>query len=115
MLNHGEHGEIKRDNEISPCPPWFKPFMTSDKTTLLEFPTPFPIKIMGEAQDGFAQAIVAIVVKHAPGFDPANTEMRPSKQGRYLGITCTITATSQAQLDALYRELSAHPLVKMVL
>jgi len=89
--------------------------MADDKTTLLEFPTAFPIKIMGEAQDGFAQAIVAIVVKHAPDFDPISTEMRPSKQGRYLGITCTITATSQAQLDALYSELSAHPLVKMVL
>ena len=86
-----------------------------EKTTLLEFPTAFPIKIMGEAQDGFVQAIVAIVTKHAPDFDAASTEMRPSKQGRYLGITCTITATSQTQLDALYRELGAHPLVKMVL
>ncbi len=86
-----------------------------EKTTLLEFPTSFPIKIMGEAQHGFVQAIVSIVVKHVPDFDAASTEMRPSKQGRYLGITCTITATSQAQLDALYRELGAHPLVKMVL
>jgi putative lipoic acid-binding regulatory protein len=89
--------------------------MAEDKTTLLEFPTSFPLKIMGEAQDGFVQAIVAIVLKHAPDYDVATTEMRPSKQGRYLGITCTITATSQAQLDALYRELSAQPLVKMVL
>ena len=89
--------------------------MADDKTTLLEFPTSFPIKIMGEAQDGFVQAIVAIVIKHAPGFDAASTEMRPSKQGRYIGVTCTITATSQTQLDALYRQLSAHPLVKMVL
>ncbi len=89
--------------------------MTEDKTTLLEFPTSFPLKIMGEAQDGFVQAIVAIVLKHAPDYDVASTEMRPSKQGRYLGITCTITATSQAQLDALYRELGAQPLVKMVL
>jgi len=89
--------------------------VTEEKTTLLEFPTPFPIKIMGEAQDGFAQAIVEIVIKHAPDYDAAGIEMRPSSSGRYLGLTCTITATSQEQLDALYRELSGHPLVKVVL
>jgi len=89
--------------------------MSSEKSTLLEFPSAFPIKIMGVAQDGFAQAIVDIVRKHAPGFEPASTEMRPSSGGKYLGLTCTITATSQTQLDDLYRELTAHPLVKMVL
>lgn len=89
--------------------------MSEDKPTLLEFPTAFPIKVMGEAQPDFAQTIVAIVLKHAPDYDVAATAMRPSSGGKYLGITCTVNATSQAQLDALYRELSAHPLVKMVL
>lgn len=87
----------------------------AEKTTLIEFPSVFPIKIMGEAQDGFAQAMVEIVIKHAPDYDAASIEMRPSSGGRYLGLTCTITATSQEQLDTLYRELSAHPMVKMVL
>jgi len=89
--------------------------MNDEKTTLLEFPTDFPLKVMGEAREEFAQSIVEIVCKHAPDYDPTSIEMRPSKQGKYLGLTCTIQATSQAQLDALYRELSAHPLVKMVL
>ena len=89
--------------------------MTAEKTTLLEFPTSFPIKIMGQAEPGFAQAIVDIVQKHAPDYDGETTEMRPSSAGRYLGLTCTITATSQAQLDALYRELGLHPLVNIVL
>ena len=89
--------------------------MTEEKITLLEFPTSFPLKIMGEARGDFAQVMVEIVCKHAPDYDPASIEMRPSKQGKYLGLTCVIQATSQAQLDALYRELSAHPLVKMVL
>ncbi len=89
--------------------------MSEEKTSLLEFPSAFPIKIMGVAQDGFAQAIVDIVIKHAPDFDAASTEMRPSSGGKYLGLTCTIIATSQTQLDNLYRELTAHPLVKMVL
>jgi putative lipoic acid-binding regulatory protein len=89
--------------------------MSEDKTTLIEFPSAFPIKIMGEARDGFAQAIVEIVLRHAPDYDATGIGMRPSSTGRYLGLTCTITATSQEQLDALYRELSGHPLVKVVL
>lgn len=89
--------------------------MPEEKTTLLEFPTDFPIKIMGDAQEGFMQAMVEIVTKHAPDYDPASIEQRPSSGGRYLGLTCTISATSQTQLDALYRELSTHPMVKMVL
>ncbi len=89
--------------------------MSEDRTTLIEFPSAFPIKIMGEARDDFAQTIVEIVLRHAPDYDAASIEMRPSSTGRYLGLTCTITATSQAQLDALYRELSGHPLVKVVL
>ena len=83
--------------------------------TLLEFPCDFPIKVMGAAREGFAQAIAEVVRKHAPDFDAATMEMRPSKAGNYLSLTCTIRALSQAQLDALYRELTSHPLVKIVL
>jgi uncharacterized protein len=83
--------------------------------TLLEFPCDFPLKIMGAAKDGFAQAIMEVVLTHAPDFDPARMEMRPSKAGNYLSLTCTVRATSKAQLDALYRELSSHPMVKVVL
>ena len=81
----------------------------------LQFPTAFPIKVMGLTRDGFAQSIVAVVRRHAPEFDPSTVEMRTSSRGKYLSLTCTITATSRAQLDDLYRELTAHPLVVMVL
>ena len=83
--------------------------------TLIDFPCDFPIKVMGASRDGFAQAIVAIVSRHAPEFDAATLEMRPSKTGKYLSLTCTVRATSKAQLDALYRELTSHPWVKIVL
>jgi hypothetical protein len=83
--------------------------------TLLEFPTDFPLKIMGERHDDFAQVVVEVVLRHAPDFDPATLGMRPSSGGRYIGLTATIRATSKAQLDALYMELSAHPMVKVVL
>lgn len=83
--------------------------------SLLEFPTDFPIKIMGKAADGFAQAVLGVVLEHAPDFDAASVEMRASSGGNYLALTCTIRATSRAQLDALYRDLSGHPMVKVVL
>lgn len=85
------------------------------KESLIEFPTDFPIKVMGVRSDDFAQAILAVVLRHAPDFDGGTMEMRPSSKGNYLSLTCTVRATSQAQLDDLYRELSAHPLVKVVL
>lgn len=83
--------------------------------TLLKFPTDFPVKIMGKSEQGFAEAMVAIIQQHAPDFNPATLEMRPSKNGNYLGLTATITATSKTQLDDLYRALSSHPLVKFAL
>jgi len=83
--------------------------------SLLSFPCTFPIKVMGRTQPGFAQAMLAIVKKHAPDFEPSTMEMRASKAGNYLSLTCTINATSREQLDNLYRELSAHEMVSMVL
>jgi len=85
------------------------------KESLIEFPSDFPIKVMGLRSDDFAQVILAVVLRHAPDFDGGTMEMRPSSKGNYLSLTCTVRATSQHQLDALYRELSSHPLVKVVL
>ncbi|HYL87737.1 MAG TPA: DUF493 domain-containing protein [Burkholderiales bacterium] len=84
-------------------------------SSLLAFPCDFPIKVMGRKQPGFAQAVTEIVVKHAPDFDMASVEMRPSRKGRYLSVTCVVRATSREQLDALYQELCDHPSVVMVL
>jgi putative lipoic acid-binding regulatory protein len=86
-----------------------------ETTSIIEYPTAFPIKIMGETRAGFAQAMLEIVTRHAPDFDGATMELRSSKHGKYLSLTCTINATSREQLDALYRELSDHPLVVMAL
>jgi putative lipoic acid-binding regulatory protein len=85
------------------------------QVSLLEFPCAFPIKVMGRTQPGFAQAIVEVVQKHAPDFDPATLEMRASKAGNYLSVTATVNAKSREQLDDLYRELVAHSMVTMVL
>ena len=89
--------------------------MADQKETLLEFPCDFPIKIMGLASNDLAQAVLDVVLGHDPGFDGATMEMRASSGGKYVSLTCTVTATSKPQLDALYMELTSHPLVKVVL
>lgn len=89
--------------------------MTDPKDSLIEYPCDFPIKVFGLAQQGFAQAIATVVQVHAPDFDAASIEMRNSTGAKYLSLTCTIRATSREQLDNLYRDLSSHPMVKMVL
>ena len=85
------------------------------KDSLIEYPSRFPIKVMGAKVDGFVEAMAHVAAQFDPGFDPATIEQRPSKAGNYLGLTLTITATSREQLDELYRTLSTHPMVKVVL
>jgi len=89
--------------------------MTEAQASLIEYPTEFPIKIMGRQERGLAKSVIEIVGRHAPDFDPATAEMRASKQKKYLSVTCVIRATSREQLDDLYRELCDHPQVVMVL
>jgi uncharacterized protein len=83
--------------------------------SLIEYPSAFPIKVMGTQVEGFTEAIVRIAQQFDPAFDAATIESRPSKAGKYLGLTLTVTATSREQLDELYRTLSTHPMVKVVL
>lgn len=83
--------------------------------SLIEYPSDFPIKVMGKRHPDFAQALTEVVLQFDPGFDPATVEMRPSKGGNYIGLTFTVRATSREQLDALYRALHGHPMVSVVL
>ena len=85
------------------------------KESLITYPSLFPIKVMGVKADGFVHAITVIAQQFDPSFDVSTIELRPSKAGNYLGVTITVTATSREQLDELYRTLSTHPMVKVVL
>jgi uncharacterized protein len=82
---------------------------------LWQFPMDFPIKIMGTRVDDFAQQICALVLQYAPDFNPATVELRSSSTGKYLSLTATVRANSKEQLDELYKALTSHPLVKVVL
>jgi uncharacterized protein len=86
-----------------------------DRPSLIEYPSLFPIKVMGANDPEFERSVVEIALQFDPGYDRSTLELRPSSGGRYLGLTLSITATSREQLDALYRSLSSHPLVKVVI
>ena len=85
------------------------------KDSLIEYPSSFPIKVMVRRVDCFVPAMVEIARRFDPEFDASSIEQRESSGGKYLGLTLTITATSREQLDDLYRTLTSHPMVKVVL
>lgn len=89
--------------------------MAEEQETLIEFPTDFPIKVMGETHDEFAASIIDTIRIHMPEFDASRVEMRASSGGRYISLTCTVFVVSKPQLDDIYRALTSHPKVKYVL
>ena len=87
----------------------------SEQDTLLEFPCDFPIKVFGKAATGFDAQVVEIVRQHAPDLGEGAVKSRPSRGGKYVAVTVTIRAESKAQLDDIYRALTAHEQVVMCL
>lgn len=83
--------------------------------SLIEYPSDFPIKIMGPTHLDFAPTIIEVVIGFDPTFHEGRLEARPSAKGNYTGLTVMVRATSRDQLDALYSALSAHPMVKIVM
>ncbi|QDD11423.1 YbeD family protein [Candidatus Methylopumilus planktonicus] len=83
--------------------------------TLIEFPCHFPIKVMGEVHDEFTSTVIEIIKHKNDSFDPSTIEMKGSREGRYISLTCFVYVTSKPELDDIYRSLSTHPMIKVVL
>lgn len=83
--------------------------------TLIEFPCDFPIKVMGETHADFSTEIIKTIQMVNPGFNATQIEMRGSSGGKYISLTCTVYVTSKPQLDDIYRALTRHSMVKVVL
>ena len=83
--------------------------------SLLKFPTSFPIKVMGRDTPEFHAVVEDILARHAGPLHTLEITRQPSRKGRFISVTVTIDAQSRAQLDAIYKELSAHELVLMAL
>ena len=92
-----------------------KPIPGQDKPSMIEFPCHFPIKVMGKNVPEFSQVICDLLLSMNPGFDVAGVEMRPSSKGNYISLTCSVHVNNQDELDNIYRALSGHELVSIVL
>jgi uncharacterized protein len=108
---------MMRQNTLvnTPTPPPLQPGDIPPEQSLIQYPSPFPIKVLGPKVEGFEAAIAHVARQFDPDFDAATIERRDSAGGNYQGLTITITATSREQLDELYRTLSTHPMVKWVM
>ncbi len=85
------------------------------KTTLIEFPCLFPVKIIGVNSPLFIEEIKQITIKHFPDFEEKNIEQKLSKKNNYFALTVTVQAQNQEMLDAFYQEITKHEHVRMVL
>ena len=83
--------------------------------SVIAYPLEFPIKVMGLNRPEFKPAMIGVFRRHAPDLDETKIEARSSREAKYLSLTITINAVSREQLDALYGELSDHPMVSMTL
>ena len=81
----------------------------------IEFPCDYPIKVMGEPTEDFAEAVLEIVRRHDPGMCAERVGYRASSNGRYLSVQVVITATGTEQITALFEDLKASGRVAMVL
>jgi hypothetical protein len=82
----------------------------------IEFPCArYPVKVIGDAGEGFTELVVEVIQRHAPDFDATSLVVRDSRNGRFLTVQVLITATGVEQLQALHLELRATGRVHMVL
>ena len=89
--------------------------MAEPEIPKIEFPCAYPIKVLGRSSADFEGIVLAVVTRHAPGFDQQTIEVRSSRAGTFTSFTITITATGPQQLEALHQELMATGHVKMVI
>ena len=89
--------------------------MSEERQEILQFPCEIAVKAMGRADDEFEAIVVEIVRRHVADLGEGSVSSRRSSGGKYLSVTVRVNAVSREQMDALYRELSAHQAVACAL
>jgi len=87
----------------------------TDESPRIVFPCDYPVKVVGENRDAFAEAVVELARRHAPEITDEHVQVRASRAGNYCSVTITIRATGEPQLRELHATLKSHPLVRLVL
>ena len=92
-----------------------QPTDTPPEAPKIEFPCPYPIKVLGRDQPEFQALILAVFDQHAPGFDREGIVVKASRAGTFVSMTVTIEATGPDQLSAIHQDLMATGYVSMVI
>ncbi|MCP4879692.1 MAG: DUF493 domain-containing protein, partial [Gammaproteobacteria bacterium] len=80
----------------------------------IEFPCPYLIKVIGDAEEDFPELICEIMTKHDENFDGKHT-LRESGKGRFVSVNVTITAQGAEHLENIHQDLRDTGRVKMVI
>ena len=86
-----------------------------ETTSPLQFPTDYPIKVVGRSERSLRTRIDLVFEAHVSDLDPARISERASGAGNFTSITYTIVAQSRTQVTALVAELAATEGVLMVI
>lgn len=89
--------------------------MNHDSDDVFDFPCRFPIKAMGRDAEGFPAHVIDLVAASAGPVNHDDVDIRPSRDGKYISVTVTFTATSREQLDEIYTRLTASQRILVVL
>jgi len=81
----------------------------------IEFPCAFPIKMMGRDTPEFRATARHLIENHVGPVADESIKVNLSGKGNFVSVTVTVTATSQQQLDDIYRDVSGHDDVLMAL
>ena len=78
-----------------------------DQPPLLQYPTDYPIKVVGRPSDEFRARVHGVMLRHAPRLDTDRVSERLSENGNFLSISYVIVAESSDQVIALVNDLKA--------
>ncbi len=81
----------------------------------MHFPIVFNLKVVGTVEANLESIIVPVMQTSEIDIEKMRLSARLSRNGKYTSFTVTFMAKSQGQLDDIYRELSSHPDIIIVL
>jgi uncharacterized protein len=79
--------------------------VVSSEATTLEFPTDYPLKVVGRPGEEFRARVHAMVLRHVARIEAERVSERLSANGNFLSISYLLPAESRAQVEALVADL----------
>ena len=114
MTKRKKHTDIDQEN-LERSTAGYSVLSKTEEPPKIEFPCDYPIKVLGDAVPHFKQTVIEVVTVHSPTLDLRKITLRDSGKGRFRSVTVVIRATGVDQLEAIFEDLKATGIVKMVI